>query len=115
MVLAVFHAQQWLSQTIFAVHDLWQEIAFDAAQPTVDRRVRIALRGNNTAILSADQHPAAGAAETAWRFVPFDSVSTARYRLCHRGNSQPGGGRSGYRGISFHEVSTTEFHGVTSP
>ncbi|MNG65590.1 hypothetical protein D3C79_238580 [compost metagenome] len=115
MVLAGSHPQQRLGQAIFAVHDFRQEIAFDAAQPTVDRRIRIPLRGDDTAILGTDQHTAAGAAEATGRLVPFDGIRAARHRLRYRWNSQPGRRRSGHRGVSLHEVSTTEFHGVTSP
>ena len=78
--LAVLHAQQRLGQPVLAVHDLGQEIALDAVEAAVDRRIGIALGGDDAAVLGADEHAAAGAAEAARRPCP----SGCR-RSCRRG------------------------------
>jgi hypothetical protein len=57
-------------QPVLAVHDLGQEVALDAVQPAVDRRVGVALRGHHAAVLHAHHHRTAGAAEAAGRLVP---------------------------------------------
>ncbi len=74
VVLAVLLAQQRLGQPVLAVHDLRQEIALDAVQAAVDRRIGIALAGDDAVVLDADQYRAAGAAEAARRLVPTQIV-----------------------------------------
>ncbi|MNG90771.1 hypothetical protein D3C79_496720 [compost metagenome] len=54
--LAVGHAQQRLGQTILAIHDFRQEVALDAVEATVDRRIGIALGRDDAAGLGAHQH-----------------------------------------------------------
>ena len=70
--LAVLHAHQRLRQAVGAVEDLAVEVALDAVQPPVHRRVGVALGGDHLAALGADQDPAARAAESAHALVPGD-------------------------------------------
>jgi hypothetical protein len=65
VINAIGLAQKWRGRSVVAVHDLGQEIALDAVQATVHRRVRVALGGDDAAILDPDQHRTAGAAEPA--------------------------------------------------
>ena len=95
VVFAVLHAQHRLRQAILAVLDLGQEVPLDAVQAFVDRRVRVALSGDDAAIPGADEHAATGTAIAAGALVPTDAVAgtilgeqrtrggdTGRYRGC---------------------------------
>ena len=73
--LTVLHPQHRLGQAVLAVLDLGQEVALDAVQALVDRRIRVTLGGDNTAILGADEHTATGTAVTAGALVPADAVA----------------------------------------
>ena len=83
VVLAVLHAQQRRLETVAAIHDLGQEIALDTVQTAIDRRIRIALRGDNAAFLRTDQHTATSTAETARRLIPANIVLAGSNR-CRR-------------------------------
>ncbi len=112
VVLAVLHAQQRLGQAVLAVHDLGQEVALDAVQAAVDRRVRVALGGDDAAVLHADQHRTAGAAEAAGGLVPTHLGAGAGRTLClgdHR--NADAGGRCG-RGdrIALDEITPIHAH-----
>ena len=72
--LAVLHAQQRCRQAVGGVLDLGQEVALDAVQPLVHRRIGVALRGHDAAVLHAHQHAAAGAAIAAHALVPAHAV-----------------------------------------
>ena len=74
VVLAVLLAQQRLCQAILPVHDLGQEIALDAVEAAIDRGIRIALRGDDTTVLRADDDAASGAAEPAHALVPANAI-----------------------------------------
>jgi hypothetical protein len=72
-----------------AVHDLGQEVALDAVQAAVDRRIGVALGGDDAAVLDADQHAAAGAAEAAGALSQRAAwISTPRPRP-GRGDDRP--------------------------
>ena len=77
VVLAIFHAQQRLRQAILAILDLGEEVTLDAVEATVDRRFRVTLRGDDAAILGADQHAAASTAVAAGALVPAYAVVLA--------------------------------------
>jgi hypothetical protein len=59
-------------QAILAIHDLGEEIALHAVEAAVDLRLHVAMGGDDMAVLHADHHAAAGAAEAAGRLRPFD-------------------------------------------
>ena len=111
VVLAVFHAQHWLGQAIFAVHDFRQEIAFDAVEAAIDFRIRIALGGHHAPVLNANQHGAAGAAKAADALVPA-------HRRRHRGIALGGlrrqgnasAGRGGRNGLRLDEIASIDGH-----
>ena len=56
VILAMLLAQQRLGQPVLAIHDFGQEVALDAVQTPIDRRVRITLGGDHAAVLGPDQH-----------------------------------------------------------
>ena len=92
VVLAILHPQQGLGEAVTAIHDLGQEIALDAVQATIDRRIRIALGRDHAPVLHPDQHRAAHTAETAGGLVPTHPVGArtlgqrcARHRNAGRG------------------------------
>ena len=94
--LAVLHAQHGLGQAILAVHDLGEEVALDAVQALVHRRVRVALGGDHAPVLDANQYAAAGAAEAAGALVPANIVGGAgRLRQCLRTGNAHANGRGG--------------------
>ena len=74
VVFAVLLAQQRLCQAILPVHDLGQEIALDAVEAAIDRRVGIALRGDDATILRTDDDAASRTAEAADALVPANAV-----------------------------------------
>ena len=49
-------AQEWRGQPVGAIHDLRQEIALDAVQTAIDRRIGVALSGHHTALLDTHQN-----------------------------------------------------------
>ena len=59
-------------EPIRAVHDLGQEVALDAVEPAVDLRLHVPVGRDNLAVLDADHHAAAGAAEAAWGLGPLE-------------------------------------------
>ncbi len=69
--LAVLHPQQGLRQAVLAVEDLAVEVALDAVQSLVHRRSRVALGGDDAAVLGGHHDAAAGTAEAAHRLVPL--------------------------------------------
>ena len=95
--LAIFHAQQRLRQTILAILDLGEEVTLDAVEATVDRRFRVTLRGDDAAILGADQHAAASTAVAAGALVPAYAVVLAlglRQNRFRNGDASGGSRRS---------------------
>ena len=74
VILAILLAQQRFGEAVLAIHDLGQEVALDAVEALVDRRIRITLGGDNLAILDANQHRTTGAAETACCLVPAHTI-----------------------------------------
>jgi two-component system nitrate/nitrite sensor histidine kinase NarX len=92
--LAVLHAQQRLGQAVLAVHDLGQEIALDAVQALVHRRIGVALGGHHAAVLDADQHAATGAAIAADALVPAHTVKMFERRLLNLERFIAGKGRA---------------------
>ncbi len=71
IVLAVRHAQHGLLQTVAAVHDFGEEITLRTIQAAVHFGFHIAVGGNHAVVFGGHHHPAASAAKTAGRFVPF--------------------------------------------
>ncbi len=110
VVLAVLHAQHRRLQPILAVHDLGEEIALDAVEAAIDRRVRIALGGDDTAILDADQHATARTTVAADALVPAHAIVTLLLRRSQAGNGHARR-RSGRRNcIGLDEISPGQFH-----
>ncbi len=72
VVLAVFHPQQWLSQTVGPVHDLRQKIAFDTVDAAIHLGLDVTVGRDNTVTAGCDHDPAAGTTEAAWCFVPLE-------------------------------------------
>ena len=114
IVLAVAHAQQRLCQPVLAVHDFRQEIALDAVQTAIDRRIRVALRGDHAPVLHADQNAAASTTEPAHALVPADFARADSLRLRHRRQGNACCRRRRARGIGFDKVAPSESHGVIS-
>ncbi|MNO61707.1 hypothetical protein D3C76_523610 [compost metagenome] len=114
--LAIGHAQHGLGQAILAVHDLGEEVALDAVEATVDRRIGIALGRHDAAGLGAHQHGAAGAAEAAGRLVPGDgSLVGAGNKVRRQGGGTDSGHGSGCRHrIGLHKVASTQLHDISS-
>ncbi|MNS53892.1 hypothetical protein D3C72_866640 [compost metagenome] len=114
--LAIGHAQHGLGQAILAVHDLGEEVALDAVEATVDRRIGIALGRHDTPGLRAHQHGAAGAAEAAGRLVPGDgSLVGAGNKVRRQGGGTDSGHGSGCRHrIGLHKVASTQLHDISS-
>ena len=112
VVLAATHAQQRLSQAVLAVHDLGQEVALDAVQATVDRRVGVALRGHHTPVLHTHQHRAAGAAEAAGSLVPAYIGTCRRHalRLRDHGDADTGRSRGSRNRIVLDEFASIHAH-----
>jgi hypothetical protein len=69
--LAVLHAQQRLRQAVLAIEDLAVEVALDTVETLVDGCRRIALGGDDAAVLGSDHDAATGTAEAAYRLVPL--------------------------------------------
>ena len=112
-ILAVFHAQQRLCQTILAIHDLRQKVAFDAIEAPIHFGLGIALGRNHPVVLDGHHHAAAGTTEAAGRLGPFHGSATTRLRALLRdgvdGNachSARGGG-----GSLTNEIATGASHG----
>ena len=72
--LAVRTAHQGLRETVLAIDDLGVVVALHAGETAIHFAVRITLRGNNLAVLRADQEAAARAAETAHALRPLDAL-----------------------------------------
>ncbi len=91
--LTVLHAHERLGEAVLAVLDLAVEVALDAVQAPVDRRIRIALGGDDLAVLGRHHDAAAGAAEATHRLVPLPArlggldgrLGLFRDRQAHRG------------------------------
>ena len=107
---AVLLAQQRGLHAVGAVHDLGQEVALDAVQATVDRRIRVALGGDHLVVLHADQYRAAGAAEAARRLVPAHGVLGAGlFGGQHGGGDGHACGRgSGGNSIGLDEIASVQ-------
>ena len=91
-------------EPVGAVHDLGQEVALDAVEAAVDLRLHVAVGRDNLAVLDADHHAAAGAAEAAGRLGPFElDVRPGRdvLRLSGQADARRGGGC--VRGLGFQE------------
>jgi hypothetical protein len=56
--LAVLHAQHGLRQPVLAIHDLGEEIALDAIEAAVDRRIRVAPGRDHAPVLRAGDRAA---------------------------------------------------------
>ena len=108
--LAVLLAQQRLGDTVLAVHDLGQEIALDAVQATVDRRIRIALGGDHAVTLGTHEYRTAGAAETAGRLVPANVLVLLGSNGLDTGDGDAGSGGGGSDGIGLDEFTACLFH-----
>ena len=72
VVFAVLLAQQWLRQSILAIHDLGKKIALDAIEASIDLGLDVAMRRNDTTVLGRNHHAASRAAEPARRLVPSE-------------------------------------------
>ena len=116
VVFAVLHAQQRLRQAIGAVHDLRQEVTFDAVQAAIDLRIGIALCCHHPAILHADQYGTTRAAEAADTLVPANGGSSATVVLgCgHCRQCDTGAGCCGGNGLGLDELSAIHGHGWAS-
>ena len=68
---AICLAHQGRGQAVVSVHDLGQEITFDAVQAAVDLGLHVAMGGDDLAFLDADHDAAAGAAKAAGGLGPF--------------------------------------------
>ncbi len=112
VVLAVGHPQHRRLETVTAIHDLGEEVALDAVQATIDRRIRVALGCYNLSVLCSDQNTTAGTAETAWSLVPANFVF-ARSGNCRR-TLQPCCRHRRRCCIGFDEFPSIEFHASTS-
>jgi hypothetical protein len=112
---AVALAQQRLRQAVGAVHDLRQEIAFDAVQALIDLGMDVAVRGDDPALLHRDHDTAAGAAEPARRLASLQLGYVARHDDVLRLGGQRvvcGGGGGGGRGcLRLEEDSSCQGHG----
>ena len=114
--LAVLHPQHRLGQAILAVHDLGEEVALDAVEATVDRRIGVALSRHDPTILRAHQHGAAGTAEAAGSLIPMDGrlVGTGDEIGCQRGGTDTGHGSGSCHRVGLHKVASTQLHGISS-
>ncbi len=114
--LAVLHPQHGLGEAILTVHDLGEEVALDAVEATVDRRIGVALSRHDTAILGTDQHGAAGTAEAARRFIPVDgSLVGTGDEIGRQGGGTDTGHSSGSRHrVGLHKVASTQLHDISS-
>ena len=97
VVLAVGAAHQRLREAVLTVEDLGVEVALDAVEAAVDRRIGVALGGDDTPVEGAYLQAAARAAEAADALSPDDAgvgiLGGLRHCLRHR---QPHGhGRGG--------------------
>jgi hypothetical protein len=109
--LSVLHAQQGLGQPVLAVHDLGKEIALDAIQALVHRRVGVALGGHHPTVLDSDQHPATGAAIAADALVPAHAFLALRHgRNRDAGNAHAGAGGRGGNGVGLDEFTSRQLH-----
>ena len=111
VVAPVAQAQQRPGQAVFAVHDLGQEIALDAGQTLVDRRVDIAVGGDHAVVAGGHVQAAPGAAETAGGLGPLEPVVGGDQVGRGGGCGDTGGrGRRG-DGVGAYEVATSRGHG----
>jgi hypothetical protein len=102
---AVLHAQERLRQPVGAVGYLAVEIALDAVQSAVDRRVGVALGGHHLAALGRDLDAAAGAAHAAHALVPLP----AGFGWRALGQGGGGHGQAGGRGGGGGDAGLEEF------
>ena len=109
---AVLHAQQWRGQAILAVLDLGQEVTLDAVEPSVDRRVRVALGGDDAPPLGSHQHAAARSAVAAGALVPAHAIGLRGCRLADAGNADARRGGGGGNGIALDKITASQgqFH-----
>ena len=112
VVLAVLHAQHGLGETIRPVHDLGQEVALDAVQSPIDRRIRIALGCDHPTVLHPDEHRAAHAAKSACSLVPTHTGRgiSRLLRLRHHRNADAGRCRRGRNRIGLDEFTSIHVH-----
>ena len=82
---------------------LGQKVAFDAVQATIDRRIRIALGGDDAPVLRANQNAATCATVPAGRLVPANQCPLRECLVC------PGEGHTGRGGRRSNRVSLNEF------
>ncbi len=88
-------AQQRPGQTVRAGKNLGQEVALDAVEPLVDRRLGVALGGYDLAVAASDENPATGAAEAAGGLAPGQpGIGRLGVTGQQRVDRQPGGGQS---------------------
>src|SRR5690606_11903989 len=97
---------------VAAVHDLRQEVAFDAVDAPIDLRLDVAMGGNDLVVAGAHHDAASGAAETAGRLVPAQ-VGRIRFGdqvggAAGNGDASSAGGDG--RGIGLGELATGEAH-----
>ena len=72
--LAVLLTQQRLSQTVFTVHNLGQEVTFNTVKSLVYRCIRITLVCHHMAILSTHQNTTACTAKTTGGLIPANTI-----------------------------------------
>ena len=70
-IATILHAQQRLCQTITAIHDLGQEVTFDAVQSPVDLGLRVTLSGHYAVVLDGHHDAATCTAKAAWSLGPL--------------------------------------------
>ena len=114
VVLAVLLPEERRREAVGAVHDLREEVALDAVQAAVHFRFRVALGRDHAAVLHADEHAAAGAAEAARGLVPADPVRGALRDGRHCGQGDPRGRGRRRCGVGLHELASVDRHGAFS-
>ena len=115
VVLAVPGSQERRRQPVLPVHDLRQEIAFDAVEAAIDLCLHVAVGRDDAVVLDGDHHAAARAAEAAGRLRPFQLRFVAGDDHVSRlgGQVDPDDGR-GYRGgLRLDQIATGHVSWVT--
>ena len=101
-----------VGEPVRAIHDLRQEVALHAVEAAVDLRLHVAVGRHDTAVLDADHHAAAGAAEPARRLRPFQLDVLAGREVLRLGWQVDAGDRGGGRGgLGLEEGAAGHVHG----